>query len=1437
MALQRTFQDVPEESITQATDRSFLRGLGWSKGATWEQLLLSQRVLIISEAGAGKTWECQNQAERLRLAGEPAFFVELATLATATFRETLDDAERDRLDQWIASQSETATFFLDSVDELSLTRTSFTLALKRFSDGIARQLGRARIVITSRPTPFDRDAIRKHLFIPEKPSERTPDEEFARIAMGEHRRDSFDMGDKQGSPPLWRTVALMPFSDEEITQFATERGLRDAADFVEDLRNRDALEFARRPLDLSELCTSWQLNKRIGTHREQVATDVRFKLRPRDDREEPAELTIDRAMEGAERLALAMVLTRRLTIRHGAESDVQDQDAAVDPTEILRDFGFAERRALLERALFGLASYGRVRFHHRSVIDYLAAERLRTLYKRGTLRFAALRDRIFTRTHDKLIVRPSMRAVAAWLAVDDIGIFELLRDNEPAVLLDEGDPRSLPPRHREQALEAYVERYGRGGWRGLSVPNIQLHRFGSTELAPIINRLWAEPIENPDVREMLLLLIAVARVSECADLLATTATDAGRSSTERVFAIEGLMRIGDPRLGTLVEAMAADGAEWPDRLAVNIIERLFPANMTASQLCSILGRLKKGKKNAERLDWDLPRLITRFEIRPYDLEILRDGLLSLVGAGIRWQDGWPRIVSDNLHLANALAATCSRGIDTSRDHKWLDACAVAIHIQHRHSDAGPRKELVEKIAKFDGGDFSRFFWASTDFVQRLNPSGNPRSRLREIVHTSELRLSPERDLDWIERDLADTGRTIDERTMMLQAAVWLPLENRFQERLAELRPLIADDETLLSVLDEFAAVPEKDPEEEEYKLQAAKYERDEKRKKERDRASWIKFRQRVLEHPDEVFSETKEEVTAWNMARVMSHDSDDQRWNRQFVEQHFDKPTAERLRQALMRLWRRQHPTLPSERPENERNSYSSIWVLGLAGVYAEAEDREWAGRLSDADAELAARLAQIKLNGLPKWLGDLIAVRPEAVDRTLGEELTWELHQPLRSSNVNLLQNIRYAPATIAAAFVPRILAWLRDDVGTVEGANSDDGAHRVDLAVRTVLQHGGSEGQHDLRELAMRRLEEKIPLSVATIWLSVLLRVDPSKGVPAFERYLEHVPPSKYSSAVSLFGGLFGDRQDSVVPSSPPFTPELLLTLVRLGYEHVRAEFDWEHEGSYSPDVRDDAERGRDAIIKALLDARGDRAWEAKVAMAHDPLCAHFKDRILSRAEEAWAEEIDRASFDEAQVVEFDGKGEATPSTNEAMFCVMVDRIERIKDSLLLDDTNRDLLASVRDEHVMRRQIANMFRQHAHGLYRVNQENVTADEKESDIRLSSLRSDHEAVVELKVGENDWSANVLRDTIRTQLVSKYMAPDTRRSGCLMITLSKAKQWRHPDTGVLIDGSGLIEVLEQEARAVEQELGSSVRLLIAIIDLRPRLATENVRRAAANSEA
>ena len=64
------------------------------------------------------------------------------------------------------------------------------------------------------------------------------------------------------------------------------------------------------------------------------------------------------------------------------------------------------------------------------------------------------------------------------------------------------------------------------------------------------------------------------------------------------------------------------------------------------------------------------------------------------------------------------------------------------------------------------------------------------------------------------------------------------------------------------------------------------------------------------------------------------------------------------------------------------------------------------------------------------------------------------------------------------------------------------------------------------------------------------------------------------------------------------------------------------------------------------------------------------------------------------------------------------------------------------------------------------MDQEAATADEKETDIRLCSVVSAYEAVIELKLADRR-SARDLRNTIYEQQVKKYMAAENSRSGCL----------------------------------------------------------------------
>ena len=502
--VERTFKDIPDGKITEADQQSFLIGLGWARGSTWDELLESPRVLLVSEAGAGKTYECRSQTDRLKSDGQHAFFLDLADLASNELRSLLDLEEEAQLDAWLVAQSDSATFFLDSIDELKLTEHSFELALKRLKKAIGNQLHRAKFVITTRPIPFDEQLIRRILPIPEGPATEPDGAYFARVVM----RESVDAVEETGKNRLaeWRTVALMPLSDDQIAEFANNQGLNDPDVLLDDLRKRNAQDFARRPQDLIELCADWRVHKRIRTHLDQVNTNIRVKLLPSPERTEKADLSFDMALEGASRLALASLLTRRQTIRHNAASDINNDESVLDPAVILSDWQHNERLTLLERPLFNFASYGRVRFHHRSVIEYLAAKRLLDLRHEG-MSLKALKRLIFAESRGQTIVRPSKRPVAAWLALNEDKVFELIRDNEPAVVLNDGDPESLRPAQRSQILQAYCDHYGTGNWRGLRVASIQVNRFATPELEDDITQIWRQGVENPDVRHILIGMI------------------------------------------------------------------------------------------------------------------------------------------------------------------------------------------------------------------------------------------------------------------------------------------------------------------------------------------------------------------------------------------------------------------------------------------------------------------------------------------------------------------------------------------------------------------------------------------------------------------------------------------------------------------------------------------------------------------------------------------------------------------------------------------------------------------------------------------------------------------------------------------------------------------------------------------------------------------
>ncbi len=1428
MAIERTFRDLAEDDEEQR--QIIAAQLGRLGGLTWENVLQSKRVLLVSEAGVGKTYECQQQAQRLWDDGKPAFYLDLAGLKDCSLMELLDPEQEARFEQWRSAQSDIATFFLDSIDELELTLGKFDTALARFAKPLAGNLGRVRVVVTSRPIPINQETFRRRLPIPPVTEPPPTAEDFADIAMQKQGQS-----EEPVQAPDWRNIALLPLTDEQIREMAAIEGVTDLDAFVADIGRREAQEFARRPQDLIELCADWHARQHIRTHADQVATNIAVKLRPRTDRPEKSELSEAKALEGAQRLALAMLLSRTLTIRHSAAADTESTDgAALEPAKILLKWNANERATLLERALFGFATYGRVRFHHRSVIEFLAAEELYRRLERGMPRASVHRLLFAVTAQGETVVRPSMRPVAAWLARRRDDIFERVRDTEPNILLDFGDPESLPMARRKQALRAYVTRYGKGGWRGLELPHLQVHRFASEDLGPEIKALWEDSIENTEVRQLLLRLIGEGKISTCADIAYDVAMMPTEELIERVFALDALIALGDHRLSAICDSVEIDRELWPTKIDRIALDRLFPTFMSAEQLCRALTGITQPRKTIGELSYHIPGTIASAEIDLQQLEALRAGIHSLVVPGIRWDDKLCCIRAERRDLIQIFTSTCLRNWQDAKsfDAALIDSTVRALRL-HSRDDVGrdeQRKALREILQSQPAPAREAIFWADYEFYQSTCPEKSHWRTFHEIGFDGHLDLTMERDWQWLCTAVGDAARPTQERHLALEAALLLyrraePPQQA--ELVEELRQLTDGEEILAKEIDDAMRGPntkfleaqaEREREKEAREVQAAK-----------DHQSWVDFWQEVADNPDTLFSDERSGKTIWNLWKVMSRQGQESRasgWNRRFMEGHFGKDTADRMRQALMKYWRADVPTIRSERPQGEKGTYPIRWQVGLAGVYAEAEDPEWANILSDDEVQIATRYAPIELNGFPSWLDGLVQAYPDVVDAIIGTELSEELNAPLEPNNHSMsLQNVSHAPDATVKLLLPRVMDWFREKAEKFshnESANA--AATRLSQVIEFLLNHGDASVRDEICAKAEQVIAASPHRELLGIWLPVLLSLKPEKGVPAFEAIISPLPVERNGEAVAWFSALFGRHGRSGADlRSEGFTPKLILRLLRLSYIHVQIADDTRHEGVFSPDARDDAESARNNILEALLSFGGKDGWDAKIAMANDPLASHFRERLIALANGTAAREADGEPFSDQQLAALDEFGEAPPATPEAMFALMCDRLDDLDDLLLQDTSPRELWATIDDERVMRRAISHELRNMSNACYTVDQEAVTADEKETDIRLRSTISSQQATIELKVGERGWSASVLRDKLRTQLVDQYMAAEDCRAGCMLITVATDRHWQHPETNERMGFDELITLLCEEAEKIVQEFGGSIRLMVKGLDLRPRL--------------
>jgi hypothetical protein len=634
--LDRRFFEWEEKEHDALSDPDLLSRFGISDGAkSWDDLLKRRRVVILAEAGSGKTEEMKEQARRLNADDKTAFYATVQDVGHLGLANALSGADRARLSTW-RSSDQPATFLIDSIDEAKLDNIRLERALRNLADGISGAEGRAHLILSGRHTDWqfrhDLRRLNEILPVPLSQHSQAPSPEELLIRTLRHEQPPQEV---EVEKPL--VVILASLDRERVRLFAAGKRAPEIDSLLAEIDAANLWRFARRPLDLDWLVQFWKTNKRLGTLTEMLTTSLRERLKeanPDRDRRDP--IDSERATHAVERIGAALVFGRATTLTiPDSEITLAETHISLDIADVLSDWASPDRLRLLSRPVFDPATFGRARLHNDNegvVRSFLAARWLRRLRAQNLSR-ERLSELLFANIYGIPLVIPSVQETAAWLAIWDSDVAREVINREPYLLLTAGDPASLPRDVRINVLTRLTERIVANDERVPLLDYDSVKRFARTDIAPAIRQLWSIHKLHREARNLLLRLIWLGKLRPCADIAAEAV---GLNNPDRYARIIGgrafvatADEVGKRNYATFV---VSECRTLPNTVVWDAVESLFPVIITVDDLLSILGAIDiTDRDGGVGFQWQVPDLVARLN-SPEDLERLLTGLNTLLGA-------------------------------------------------------------------------------------------------------------------------------------------------------------------------------------------------------------------------------------------------------------------------------------------------------------------------------------------------------------------------------------------------------------------------------------------------------------------------------------------------------------------------------------------------------------------------------------------------------------------------------------------------------------------------------------------------------------------------------------------------------------------------------------------------------------------------------------
>lgn len=1403
--LDRRFSEVTKRNgDEEAAFESYAAGLmiRTYHSKSWSELLSAGRVVILGEAGSGKSAELQQQQKILTAKGSPAFYLRLDELATHGWEFAVGGQLKSFVG-WRAGAME-AAFFLDSVDESKLRYASdFHTAVERFAHALGTELlQRATIVISSRITGWlpETDGPKVINALGRKVSDKKPAERKSQ------RREP--------SSPLL-VVQIVPLDRARVEQFARSRGIEDVAEFLTALDRAHAWEFAGRPLDVIDLASFWTRNSRIGSLTELIEYSVGRKLQEAPNRANLDLLSPARAREGAEALAAGTLFCRQLTFK---VADVNLVTGALQAHDCLPDsWTPPEAAALLERAVFDGASFGKIRFHHRRTSEYLAASWLAHRVELG-FPLSDLIDLLFERIRERRIIRASMAATAAWLCSGTESWREHIRaavlESAPEIHLRYGDPANLPITYKRHVLQALVT-LSQGRERvWYETQSDALARLAEPALEPDIFALIRERKNPVDLRSEMLQVARFSRLPGALRLALAIVANPEESDSLKIIAAATIRDIGDEPSRRELQSILRNGDSISERLAGVLVDALFGEIIEPEVIVTLAEKVVRGRKKRRDLSAHVIEVF-RERVTPRDSLSLLARLVPLSQRLPHRQPIGLLPLSDQFGwLARTFQTPLSQALQ--RSSLSPDEVEIVVGGLLAYEATKPDDELrgkpddLHEVSLRHPPVRQLYFWLKIGRLRANDPKWF--ERYREVFGYSDTALRPDGgDISWLLDDLAGRADPLEREVAIRQAYdVRLHRDIDRQRVIASIKG------------------------NRELELLARSLHREAvKRRFTRWRYQWvhrwheIKMKRRraigaILNGYRRFKGERRlkrdlPEIAAgrlpgWLYYLLHEADQPSDRWTvgsfAGLVSSRGVK-IAEVTRDGCKRAWRLYEPKLPHER--KDRRGVENDVIVGLAGLHAMWVDGELAhSHLSATDAARAVRYALLELNQFPAWLATLSRDFPETVLPILEQCVDFEWDAKFEpNADPQVLRRFGWSKPEVSAIVVPHLLKRIQRagplSYGVLEPALS-------------IITKQTSPPRALLAEIARGRCGPDAPVGIAAVWFALWMQIDAAPALDALSAEPEGERMSQLM--VSLCHLLAGEQPGPffLLAEASYLEPRFLQRWIPLVYQHVKESEDLNSEGG-TPSARDYAERYRGSVLHLLAKSRDPEAALALHQLSMEPRLRHIADWIVHLRDDNIARCADLPRWNEPDIRSLAETHETDPHSDRELNRLALKRLQEIKQLVEGGDQSpRQELRDGDNELALRRWLARRLQLRAGTRFVIVEEAEVDRRERPDIRFTNQKTGPVSV-ELKWLES-WSVPELLRSLEHQLVGQYLRDENNCFGIFVVgRIGSRTTWMHETRS--LSGEEVITVLQHKARELSVAHPREISVAVVALDFRP----------------